>query len=146
MTVIAWDGKSLVADKRASCNGYPATTTKIVRAKGGELMGACGDTDMGLALKAWFDRGAIASTYPDNRRGDGGIKATLMIISKDGAVHLYCSEPYPIVLENKFHAIGSGSDFALAAMHLGYDARKAAEVACALDNDCGNGLDILELE
>jgi hypothetical protein len=31
-------------------------------------------------------------------------------------------------------------------MYLGFDAVKAVEVACALDNGCGNGIDALTLQ
>lgn len=40
---------------------------------------------------------------------------------------------------------GSGRDFAEAVLHLGHDARKAVEVACHFQTDCGNGIDSLDL-
>lgn len=146
MTVIAWDGKTLAADKRATINGYPATTTKIRRTPWGDLLASCGDAGTGRALIDWYVNGAVRSEYPENQMGDDGCRSTMMVIGGGGEIRLYQRDPFPIILENKFHAMGSGADFALAALHLGHDARKAVEVACELDNDCGNGIDTLELK
>lgn len=145
MTVIAWDGRTLVADKRASVAGYAATVTKILRTQGGELIGASGDLDLSRALMAWYCAGADAAAYPDNRSGEY-CRAYLMVITREGRVHKYESEPIALPFEDKFAAMGSGRDYALAVMHLGHSARKAVEVACALDTSCGNGIDMLRLK
>lgn len=50
---------------------------------------------------------------------------------------LFCVDGGLQVFEVKeFDAIGSGSDFARAAMHLGHTAREAVEVACKLSVWC----------
>lgn len=143
--MIAWDGKTLAADKRMNDNGVPATTTKIMRAPNGALIGASGDAAMGGVLKKWYLEGADPLAYPNNRIGDDSYKARLLVITPSGKVHMYVSEAVPLEVEDRFVTVGSGGDFALAAMHLGCDARKAVELACALDTDCGNGIDTLEL-
>jgi hypothetical protein len=145
MTVIAWDGKTLAADKRATCSGHPATVTKIMRTPKGELIGASGDLDTARALLAWYCAGADAATFPDNRNGDF-CRAYMIVITLDAKVHKYEREPVPMLFEDPFSAMGSGRDYALAAMHLGYSARRAVEVACALDTGCGNGIDTLKLK
>jgi ATP-dependent protease HslVU (ClpYQ) peptidase subunit len=68
-------------------------------------------------------------------------------VSDDGIVHGYSGDdgPHSMIYEDKFIAWGAGRDYALAAMHLGKNSREAVEVACALDNTCGMGIDILEL-
>ncbi|MGZ3309100.1 MAG: hypothetical protein ACXU8R_11330 [Xanthobacteraceae bacterium] len=145
MTVIAWDGKTLAADKRMDCNGYPATVTKIFRTADGSLIGGAGDSDVISALREWYHQGCNPDTYPTNR-GEGGCYATLMVVTRAREVRLFLSGPIPIQMDNQTFAIGSGADFALAAMHLGYSAKKAVEVACALNAGCGNGIDTLRLE
>lgn len=40
--------------------------------------------------------------------------------------------------------MGSGRDFAIAAMHCGKTAREAVEIASLYENGCGNGVDVLE--
>jgi hypothetical protein len=144
MTVIAWDGRTMAADKRMDCNGYPATVTKIYRMPDGALIGGCGDSDVISALRHWYQDGCNPANYPDNR-GEHSTYATLMVVTPAREVQLYLSSPIPIQMHNQTFAIGSGADYALAVMHLGHSARKAVEVACALDTGCGNGIDILKL-
>jgi 20S proteasome alpha/beta subunit len=146
MTCVAWDGVTLAADKRATCSGYPATVTKIARAPTGELVGTSGDSDAGRALIAWFLAGAIPEQFPDNRGDDGCHRARLLVISPGPRITIYEAMPHPITIEDKFFAMGSGRDHALAVMYLGRTARKAVEVACALDTGCGNGIDTLRLK
>lgn len=144
MTVIAWDGRTLAADKRMSWNGYPATTTKISRAPNGALIGGTGDSDAIAALRKWYLDGAVPADYPNNTC-DGDYRARLLVITPTGQITVYLADPVPVTLDDKCFAVGSGADFALAAMHLGHSAKKAVEVACALDTGCGNGIDTLRL-
>lgn len=140
MTVIAWDGKTLAADKQSTFCGLPRTTTKIHRAKDGSLMGATGTTAVCVALRNWYDAGAVKVDFPDKDK-----EATLLVVKPDGTLLLWDSNATPIRIEDKFHAIGSGRDFALAALHLGHTAREAVEVACKYDVYCGKGIETLEL-
>jgi 20S proteasome alpha/beta subunit len=143
MTVIVWDGKTLAADKRAINNGLKSgTVTKIHRFDGG-LCGFSGDLDIGMAMVAWLRAGAVAVDYPKQQEKNA---CNFMVITNDGRTMRYETVPVPLVFENPHQAMGSGRDFALAALHLGFDARKAVEVACALDSGCGNGIDTLTLE
>lgn len=146
MTVIAWDGTTLAADKRAALSGYPATVTKISRSLTGELIAISGDLDTGRALAEWYVYGADKAAFPDNRDPGGGCRAVLMVVRLDKTIVRYEREPVALLFEDKFSAMGSGRDYALAAMHLGFDARKAVEVASALDTGCGNGIDTLTLK
>jgi hypothetical protein len=145
MTVIAWDGKTLAADKRATMSGHPATVTKIARTPKGELMAVSGDLDTARALMDWYGAGADRATYPDNRNGEY-CRATLMVVTLDAKVIKFEREPVALLFEDEYSAMGSGRDYALAAMYLGHDARRAVEVAIALETGCGNGIDTLELE
>lgn len=139
MTVIAWDGKTLAADKQSTFCGLPRTTTKVHRAKDGSLIGATGTTAVCAALRIWYDAGAVKADFPDKDK-----EATLLVAKPDGTLLLWDSNPTPIVIEDKFHAIGSGRDFAIAALHLGHSAREAVEVACKYDVYCGRGIDELQ--
>lgn len=148
MTIICWDGITLAADKMMDCNGYPATTTKIKKAPNGDLLGASGDADTCRSLIDWYC--CWVGTYPqvdfpENCRSQDNL-SKLIVITETGKINMYYRAPKPIFIEDKFFAIGSGADFALATMHLGFDARKAVEVAIALDNSCGNGIDTLMLQ
>lgn len=142
MTVIAWDGKTLAADKASSNNGHLSTTTKIYRVPGG-VVGFSGDADKATDLLQWFRNGRDATKYPDTQK-DGGADA--LFIDDTGKVYKFDKSAHPARCEDAFSAMGSGRDYALAAMHLGHGAMKAVEVACALDCYCGKGIDSLELE
>jgi hypothetical protein len=143
MTCIAWDGKTLAADKRMGFGGEFATVTKIHRFDG-MLVGWAGESALGRAMISWFRDGAAPEYFPAVQR-DTERLGSLLVIQPTGAIHHYAAEPFPIIVEDATYTIGSGSGFAAAALYLGHDARRAVEVACALDMNCGNGIDTLEL-
>jgi hypothetical protein len=142
--VIAWDGKTLAADKRA-CNGtLYRTVTKIFRI-GGNLVAYAGDPAFGEEMLAWIARGERPEDFPTGQR-DKEDWTGILVIRPDGTIQKYERTPYPITFEDRHHAIGCGRDFALAAMYLGKTASEAVAVAIALDSACGNGIDTLDLQ
>jgi len=143
MTVIAWDGKMLAADKRGTvdCLGY--TVTKIHRLPDG-LVAFSGGGAHAAELLNWFRGARDPASYP-RCTDDGG--AGSIRIDASGRIFMYsAANPFPELIEDRFYARGSGRDYAMAAMYLGCDARRAVEVASAFDIGCGNGIDTLELE
>ena len=143
MTVIAWDGKTLAADKRAVNCGLVRTVTKIKRI-GKLLVGVSGNTAGMAEAFRWIEMGCPYDKYSDilKDRNDG---PSIMVIDA-GRIILYGTSPLPTEYEDKIFASGSGRDFALTAMHLGKTAREAVEVACLFENGCGNGVDELTLD
>ena len=142
MTVIAWDGKTLAGDKRAVYGTYKGgVVTKIHRWEGG-LCAIAGDMEQGVQLVSWLKEGAEPDEFPDlgEREGD------FLVIHNDGRIAYYQRSAEPLFFEDPIHALGSGKDYALAAMHLGKSAKEAVEFACELDAYCGNGVDTLELQ
>lgn len=143
ITVIAWDGKTLAADRRI-CYGTMICEVTKIRRHGRLLIGASGDGSLANEMIAWVCAGADPATFPAAQRTKDDWQP-VMVISHGPTVALYERSPHPCVHEQGRMAIGSGREFAMAAMHLGKSAREAVEVACALDNGCGNGIDTLEL-
>lgn len=141
MSVIAFDGRTLAADKRACIGTLIRTTTKIFRV-GDALCAYAGDAAGGEEMLAWFRAGAKPADFPSGQRTD---EWSGLLVVRRGEILKYERSPHPVRFEDKFFAIGCGRDFALAAMHLGHAARTAVEVAIALDSGCGNGIDTLEL-
>ena len=141
MTIIAWDGKTLAADKRAVNNGLQRTTTKIFRLADGSLFGACGDLSFCLQMKNWIADGMQSEKFPASQRDKDDWQVCVLV--KDGVLHLFERTPEPIIFEDAFYACGSGRDFAIAAMHCGKSAREAVEIASIYDVGCGNGIDEL---
>ena len=143
MTCIAWDGKTLAADKRCCSGTHINTVTKIFRV-GELLVGGSGDLSFVLAVIEWVREGRQHDKYPTHQR-DKDDWQPILVVEGDGTTSLYDRTPFAIRYEGPHTAIGSGRDYAYAAMHLGKSAREAVEVACALDSGCGNGIDVLEL-
>lgn len=141
MTVIAWDGKTLAADKLGSYNGLGRTVTKIHRI-GDLLVGISGNAWVANEVFAWVERGRKPEAFPACQRDKDDWSMTLIIEAR--RVLLYERSPYPTRIADGTCAIGSGRDFALAAMHMGADARRAVEVATHFCPDCGLGVDTLE--
>lgn len=142
MTTIAWDGKTLAADKRSSCGTLIVTTTKIRRV-GAALVGWTGDQDAGELMAKWFADGADPAKWPEHQK-DKEMWSRLIVVDASGA-RFYERLPVAIAVEDRFAAWGSGRDFAYAAMYLGESARKAVEIACVFDSGSGNGIDELSL-
>ena len=66
MTVIAWDGKALAADRRAVNCGLARTVCKIERVKGA-LVGMSGDHGVAAEMLKWFTSGG---EFPAKARDD----------------------------------------------------------------------------
>lgn len=141
MTTIAYKDGILAADKRSTFCNVAITTTKVKRLQDGTLVGCTGDSGLCRKLIEWLQDGADPDTYPDL-----GSKCHMLMVRPDRRVYLYDGSSAPIELEERFVAFGSGQDFALTAMHLGYGAKEAVEVACQLDVHSGKGVDALVLK
>lgn len=143
MTVIAFDGKNLVADRRmVQGGGIVRSITKIIRAPDGGLLGITGGLDIALEMREWYLSGAVPDKFPPKARDD---TATLIVIKPNGEIWTWASGPYGARIEATQAAFGSGRDFAEAAMYLGQSAIDAVMLACKFQSDCGNGIDVLEL-
>jgi hypothetical protein len=143
MTCIAWDGKTLAADKRTNSSGIALTTCKVHLTPDGLLVAGAGDTHVICEMHGWFDGGRDPEKFPTSQKGDNF--ADFLCIDK-GRILIYGKSPTPFEVLDEKAAIGSGRDFALAAMHLGKSAPEAVAVACHFSTSCGNGIDSLELQ
>lgn len=144
MTVIAWDGQTLAADKRCSYGGMVCTVTKIFRI-GNLLVAGAGDFPHVLAMVEWVRRGRDPADFPV-AQGSKDDWQPLLVIEPGGKALIYERTPYPVHYEQDYMTLGSGREYARAALHMGADAVEAVRVASALDVNCGNGVDILELQ
>lgn len=148
MTTIAWDGKTLAADKRTSFGCMHATVTKVHRMPIGPYQGAlvagAGPALLIQEMLRWIATGAEPQTFPAANRNEDKCCCILMV-TPEGRLLYFDSTPDPMTIENEKWAIGSGRDFAMAAMFLGKDAIEAVVIASALDISTGNGFDSLTL-
>ena len=136
MTCVAWDGETLAADKRATVGSLYRTTTKIYRV-GSALVGYAGPGALSREMLAWARGGYRKVNFPELQR-DSDNNITLCVIRLPGIIHVYENTPHAIEYEDKQFAMGSGRDFALAAMRLGKTAEEAVLLAAEFDPGTGN--------
>lgn len=141
MTVIAWDGQTLAADRMMEMNGGKFPVTKIRRLQDGTLLGTSGDIPRAMQIAEWIERGCVVGGLAAPQ---GEMYARVLHIKSDGVATLYANNDQPIIVEQPFMAIGSGQDYANTAMYLGNSARQAVAIASELCATCGMGIDTLE--
>jgi hypothetical protein len=141
MTTAAWDGKTLAADKRSS-GSFNNTVTKIFKTPFG--IAACA----GAAGKAAYVRFWAESSFDPELEPEWDQELTVVMLHVlwDGTIQLFDNIGLPIVLEDPFSAIGSGSDIAIGAMAAGKTAEEAIAICALYDAGTGNGVDTLTLE
>lgn len=146
MTIIAWDGKTLAADRRQVQQGLACTVCKIFRFQHPRcLVGVAGAADGAAALLHWFQNGADPDQWPAIQQQSES-RGVLMVIKEGGDILEFERGPIPVRFAPQQMALGSGRDYAMAAMHLGHGAIEAVNVACFFDVYCGNGVDVLTFE
>lgn len=140
MTVIAWDGKTLAADKMSVEEGTIRSTTKIMRLKNGQVAAIAGTFGCFGPLIEWLESGRDPATWPTcQRTEDFGV---IVVASTDG-LEMFEREPWPIRFDEPFAAFGNGREAAMGAMAMGADAVKAVEIASRFVLGCGRGVDAM---
>ena len=139
MTTIAWDGKTLAAD-RLSVGGNTrfGEITKIVKSPSGVLAGGAGNLTTTAGFIRWVKDGMKGKKPPLSG-------STILMIYPDGSVEIHDENGYSPV-EAEYAAIGSGEDYALAVMALGHTAKEAVGAAIKVSVVSGGGIDCLTLD
>jgi hypothetical protein len=110
---------------------YPAT--KIVRGKGGSLIGASGHAGDCTRFLKWA-AAKFSDKEPKWAEAEGQEDSVMgMVMTKEGIYVWTQGDPEPELVNARFFSIGSGSKAARAAMLLGADPVKAVEIACEVD-------------
>lgn len=146
MTTIAYRDGILASDSRAYAgeNLELGEKQKIVATETVSGPALIGVSTMvpGLAerLWAWLEDGGEEDEIPDLKGGN----FTALVIRPAG-VFFYNSSPYPSgPLSAPYHAIGSGAQYALGAMHAGATAVTAVQAAKEMDVWSGGRTRMLE--
>jgi hypothetical protein len=125
MTTIAWDGKTLAADTRATSSGMPYRAVKLFALPDGSLFAGSGDYGQVCAVKEWLEHMITQMPKTDDFAG--------LFVTPTGEAFRLEETLIRLPIHERFHAIGSGRDFAMAAMHCGRSAREAVEIASLYD-------------
>lgn len=135
MTTIAWDGKLLAADTQLTVDNIKTVVRKILTVDPlGWVWAAAGEVDKEVEVLQ-FLKGEGPEPAPKRLR-----EFEAICIDKEGKVFLYQEAVHPIPISS-FIAIGSGGKIAMAAMHLGLDAKAAVGVASELDVNTNKYID-----
>lgn len=153
MTCIAFRGGVMACD---SCWSYGDTQVvsqiKIKRLTSGALLGQAGDNDA-RAMEILLDKIKDPRRLPSKVELAATKDAFMGLLAlPKGGVWVISSGPvdemgwpadtdeeygvWPATTIGGFAAVGSGSDYALAAMHAGASAKLAVDIACKLNLSC----------
>lgn len=136
MTVIAFDGKYLAADKQISWSCTFGTVTKIFKLDDGSFVAFAGNGAKAMEVLEWFRGDRKREDYPKSKEDDPASAYQVV----NGKMRLWDNGVW-YELESKFFSTGSGQDFAHAAMHMGKNAIEAVQIAIECSHVCGQGID-----
>lgn len=140
MTTVAYRDGIMAAD---SCVTYgaiimPCNITKVTKFANGSIFAYSGTIELGELLKRELARciheqdGILPDCDID--RQDNAFSAA--IVQPDGEVLFHEGRTW-IQMDVPYFALGSGKDYAYAAMYLGASAEQAVKCACTLDLNSG---------
>ena len=147
MTTVAFDGRTMAADTLATdaWGMKERVDDKILRGPD-YLAGSAGQNG---TIKRWWRQvcqldlaHVLEYGYPDfdADRNDPAI----MLVDASGRIWRHVTGGF-FPCSRGFHAVGSGRDYALAAMALGRTAEEAVRLAMAFDNGTGGDVVLEEL-
>lgn len=146
MSTIAFDGKTMAADKQSTDNSIRRSCSKIRRITSGELLAGCGPHGMVNVMMAWYENGADLTKYPAGQLDKEDWAILIVVNPATGKCVEYGKHPAIMEFDASPWAWGSGREFALAAMHCGYDATRAIGVAAHFDTNTGIGVDVFAVQ
>lgn len=151
MTVIAWDGTTLAADKLCHLGITAATVTKVVCVRDAQnrvvaLLAFAGSGSRMWQVIEWLRNGAKPEDYPPRPAED---ESALVAVTRtqQGRVIIrrFDETGYALFIEDVVYADGGFRDIALAAMACGKTAREAIEVTAMITTQV-RGVDTLTFD
>lgn len=142
MSIVAWDGKTVAADRQVTEGDIPHLCKKIMRIRGGDIVAFVGDMRHGLEMVSWYRSGGHVRTYPRAKKSES---ATLIVFTRAGNVYEFDGGPQRMPVADKFMAWGSGKGVALGAMTMGADSRRAVKIASRYNSSCGLGVTMFRI-
>jgi hypothetical protein len=148
MTTVAFDGNKIAADTMAVDFGnrvqYPVYK---LRHQGRYIFAGSGAMPTFEAFIEWFEAGCPKEMphVPE----DTSYHGHLLVFDLEGGEN-FCFAPWPKQFyPHTFsapYAVGSGMDFALAAMACGKDAEEAVKIASLFDPNTGGPVQVIDLQ
>lgn len=138
MTTIAasLDTMEMAADSMVSGDDSFYMVEKLRRGAN-SIYGACGNWDACLKFLSAIDEG--------KGELDSDLDVQVLELRPDG-IWVYEGTIIPARIKNRFWAVGTGANFAIAAMELGLPPARAVEIACKYDSASSPPIDVIKLE
>ena len=129
MTTIAYKSGVLVADSQVSAGDRIFRTVKILAFPDGTLFGGAGGLADVLKVRDWAKSGFKGDPPETSEKAS----FECLHVRTDGSMWLIDDDLTPMCFTGDFIALGTGSPYAMAAMHLGKGPHEAVEVAAHFD-------------
>jgi len=143
MSVVAFDGRTIAADRQATAGDMSITACKLFRLADGRILATTGTLEYGIVLREWFESGMDREKWPAFQRTDNFARC---ILASPEGVFEFEKEPVAQPVVDAFLAWGSGAQLAIGAMAAGADARTAVKIASEYNVYCGRGVDVIDLD
>lgn len=132
--VVRFSTREIAADSMVSSDESFFATNKLRKTKRG-IMGGCGDWDKMLKMYKAIEEGKEADD----------LDVTVLELRQDG-IWIYEGTSIPVLIREDFYAIGTGSGYAMGALHCGKSVKEACEIACLYDTSSHLPIDYMILE
>ncbi len=133
MTVIAANLKEMAGDSKMTVGAITAHVDKVFHIRD-SFIGVAGDADNTTKFLAWFRKECppdeVSMNFDDDKSFIG-----LELNSRGLFLYSNCCEPDK--LHDKYFAIGTGAEVAIAAMDMGKSPTEAVRLACKRVEGCG---------
>jgi hypothetical protein len=147
MTTIAWDGRTLAADRCSWSGAARRRVCKVFKLKAADgsrfLIAFAGNGSFALAVLAWM-RGErerpdpLAFLKPDELNNQ-----CALVIDEQRRIWQLGNELWYSRMRERVYAFGGGQDFAWGALEAGASARHAVEIAMKRSDYAGLGVDVV---
>jgi len=158
MTVVAWDGVTLAADKMSTAGYAKRRVRKLFKGRwldGREMLFAgCGDQAFAVRVMSWLadvTAGKTDSPRPDYKDFDVAKDACIGLVilrSAEGFSYVHTMTPLLDLtpFEENIFAQGCGHEAAWGALEAGATAVQAVEIASRRIAHCGLGVDAITFD
>ena len=141
----------IVTATEMACDGMGTTSwdrvetlsSKKIIQVGNVLYGFTGSSGLKQAIIDWHSKGAAIPGDCPNLKDDDA-SWTLIVVTREGAAVYTSAVPYRRPIDIPY-GIGSGGDYALAAVLAGADARRAIEIASRLNTNTGGEIQVVNI-
>ena len=112
------------------------------------LMATCGDAEASVAFYLWLEEQEKwrSGLPPEGEHKDIHYPSKAdfhaLVMFSNGDVLWFGPTGYPVEIRERWHGIGSGSSYALGALHAGADIKKALQIAIKMDSQSGLGVQV----